>query len=141
VGANTVIEFTPSDWPVWSYTFFPAGVLIHELTHALRMIRGLSQNDMLCDEFQNLDDFFAIMMANIYVSELRKGGRPLLQYRANHRRPFQVLASDLAKSLPFFQRFKSRIREFFKEFPGLATALMTLVDLEFNPLALRLFPN
>jgi hypothetical protein len=134
VGADAIIQFDPTDWPVWAYTEFPARVILHELTHALRKMRGLAQNNMTCDDFLDLDEFFGIMMENIYVSELRKNGKPLLQYRANHRPPFRVLSDDLARSRPFFQRYKDRIQEFVKEFANLAAALKKFADLEFNPL-------
>jgi hypothetical protein len=134
VGADAIIQFNATDWPVWSYTEFPARVILHELTHALRKMRGRAQNNMTCDDFVDLDEFFGILLENIYVSELRKNGKPLIQYRANHRSPFRVLPDDLAKSRPFFQRYKDRIQAFVKDFANLAAALKKFADLEFNPL-------
>lgn len=59
----------------------PDDLLVHELVHALRMLRG--QSDCIPtrqEDYDNEEEFFAVLVANIYVSE--KGNATAL--RANH---------------------------------------------------------
>lgn len=109
-GADAVVEFTPGMFVPGSPialgiagSFRPDTVLLHELVHALRITRGqfdtTTTHGVLADYDQN-DEFHAILIANIYRSE--RGISPL---RANHGIPFQPLQNPAG----FYQQGHNKI--------------------------------
>ena len=117
-------EYTPSE----------DEVLLHELVHGARIaslklklghaaVKGLTMYD-------NDEEFFAVLVENIYNSELKKG---LL--RSSHT-GFMEMDKNLQDSLAFFQVSGSafeKIEKFATENPGLAKALAN-IEVPFNPL-------
>lgn len=82
-GSFSLVYFTPANFPTQ-----PAGTsvrvgdatLVHELMHALRQINGISNcNVDFRDDFDSVDEFYAILIENIYRS-----GRSL-PLRRDHR--------------------------------------------------------
>jgi hypothetical protein len=136
-GIGARIEITPAQWPVLTNQMFARRALIHELMHAHRRQVGKSLLTPTCNPMDDREEFYAVLTENLFVSELRTAGNLGLLYRANHRDPFEAMAMYDAKSEPFYRKNRDLITQFFREVPGVATAWMTLVDLEFNPLALR----
>ncbi len=145
-GAPVEIRFDPLEDSPTSFGYFPDRVLLHELTHAHQKQLGRYQNHPTCDDFHLEEEFFAVLMENLYVSELRATrGLRHLKYRANHLERFVALPPEEARSRPYYARHKARIDHFRNVMPELAQAVATallLVEglgLEFNPLGLSVF--
>jgi hypothetical protein len=90
-GSNALVDFTPDMWGVFSSgrssTSQPTGpasdpddVLLHELVHACRDVRGMSYMMAVSGNYDNEEEYLAIVIVNVYLSE--KGKTDL---RANHK--------------------------------------------------------
>lgn len=90
-GTDVVILFEPSTWngpatvanldPFGDET--PADVLFHEMVHAYRFMLGIGTTETMAKGFHFLEEFYAILLANIYRSET---GRTV-GLRADHSLP------------------------------------------------------
>lgn len=113
--------------------------LVHELTHALRDMKGqLYLMPTLYQDYDNQEEFFAILVQNIYASEREK--KTLM---AGHHGG--ELARELATSEGFFgrqgqqpislQQLENRllVSRFIRENPDLCQDLSTRVTAPFNP--------
>jgi hypothetical protein len=85
-GSDIKVEFTPSHWSrlVGSSGRHGPGmnaedVLFHEMVHAARAVTGTQTRVAVNERFGDEEEFLAVMIANIYLSE--KGET---QLRANH---------------------------------------------------------
>ena len=78
-GSNSAIHFTPGRPEVVGPASKPDEVLLHELVHASRQMRGVRFKGSVNKDFDNEEEFIAIVIDNIYLSE--KGQTDL---RANH---------------------------------------------------------
>lgn len=92
---NALIKFTPSMWGKPSFdpktnlstgTSGVAGpasgadeVLFHEMVHASRDMRGVSEKQSVDKGYDNSEEFFAIVLANVYLAEKKQKS-----LRANH---------------------------------------------------------
>jgi len=98
-GSGATIWYNPSTWTNSSEKrsadpsnhFQPDDVLFHEMVHALRMIRGLSQPDNRIARWDSVEDLYAIMLTNIYLSNSNRNA----DLRGDHRIPFQTLPDSL----------------------------------------------
>ena len=74
IGSNVTIEFTPADYGPPSPTNMlpPDTVLVHELSHAVRQMAGILDCYYMGDDFLTIEEFFAILVGNIFQSELRR---------------------------------------------------------------------
>jgi hypothetical protein len=87
----------------------PGEVLFHEMIHALRALYGLmfmrniSENIRISD----LEEFYAIMAANVYRSE-----RGFTSLRRDYREPAK-LERNLATSESYYHHYKNPINEWF----------------------------
>lgn len=121
LGSGAVIDFIPADHGPPSPTNFlsPDAVLVHELTHAVRIMAGVQHNNRMGDGFDTIEEFFAILVGNIYRSEL---GRTALCPNHNptgplaHERDYLRgrgrlgLVDQMAREQPRFTRNLSRVR-------------------------------
>lgn len=117
----------PPNWPQGN----PGEVLVHELAHALRQVTGTERyraggsGDLLpMASFENVEEFFAAMVASVYSSELR---RPPL---GNHgqwrlRDPAVLLRPPYSTRI---QDFRVRMRDFCADMAGIPATVAT-----FNP--------
>jgi hypothetical protein len=64
-------------------------ILLHELVHAVRRLHGRSLCRASGNGYENQEEFFAIFLANIYLSE--KGKWLLVRLRARHNKCFEPL--------------------------------------------------
>jgi hypothetical protein len=128
-GSDTVIWFTPQDYIKTSS--LPGGrpdeVLLHEMVHALRMEMGLNLCLAMDDGFDTVEEFYAILIANIYRSEC--GYRDL---RANHNGK-QMLAAPLTDDSRFYKQWKDKIDRLCREMSALCNVLAA-VPCAFNPI-------
>jgi hypothetical protein len=104
----------------------PAEILLHELVHALRMMAGRMDYVALGHRFDTREEFFAILVTNMYSSE-RGPFRPL---RADHSRG-NLADPQTWRDNPELQTL---IRNLCASSPALANRLMRL-KLPFNPFA------
>ena len=109
-------------------------VLMHELVHGVRLASLKLKLGPAADRglvmYDNDEEFFAVLVENIYQSELRSG--PL---RSSHT-GFMEMDKNLQSSLAFFQvsgNAFEKIQKFATENPGLAKALSN-IEAPFNPL-------
>ena len=121
IGTNVTIEFTPADYgpPTSSNFLTPDSVLVHELAHAVRQMAGVLDCDFMADDFDTIEEFFAILVANIFRSEL---GRTALCPNHNpsgpmaHQSDFMRgrgrvgLVDRMVRQQPRFTRNLSRVR-------------------------------
>jgi len=149
-GANVTIFYEPITWIKDTFqtlrigNLLPDDVLVHELLHGLRMMLALMQplalgTAALNQRFNNTEEFYALMVADIYVSERNKKGGLNQPLRANISVPdrFQTLTGEDAKSEKFYQQFRGLIDSFCNEMLGLVWSGMgglRYVDTDFNPI-------
>lgn len=134
-GAGATIDYFPFEWP-----HFGAGqpgrsrdeILLHELVHAYMMQRGLSSIRRLrrhkfarrVRRFDIVDDFFAVMITNVYASESRRG------IRRDHF-GFTILGRN-AMSIASDPRFRPFFTALANHDPALVAELRQ-IDTPFNP--------
>lgn len=87
LGSDVSIWYTPAQWHEASSTCTTGlcgpgsardEVLLHEVFHGLRIMLGKIDSVPMGDSFNTQEEFFAILVTNVYQAEM---GRPL---RANH---------------------------------------------------------
>jgi hypothetical protein len=122
-GSAVVIEYTPGMWapgsPIATQFATPTRaqqVLLHELVHAIRMMRGLldrrtAQNRLA--GYDDRDEFHAILITNIHccqmgIHPLRRnhhGYQPLLNPAAFYHQPHnKLMVMDLCREMPDITR-------------------------------------
>lgn len=110
----------------------PDEVLFHEMVHATRQLRGLFNPLPLGFLYDTEEEFFAIVLANIYASET---GRPV-DIRSDHH-GFEHLSTDVnAKFLPKRDVSDYRYRlvdKLVQQEPKMARELDRLKHASFNP--------
>jgi hypothetical protein len=114
--------------------------LLHELVHALREMRG-ELNQIPTDDkaWDNEEEFFAILVTNIYLSELGK------KYLQGNHHDMGLLSPALSTSEKFLGKGVSSlsrtqlenrrlVNKFVTENWGLCTNIKDKVDAKFNPI-------
>ena len=140
-GSSVVIEYTPGMWvpgsAIATTNATPTRaqeMLLHELVHAIRQMRGLADTRQSIGAFANFDardEFHAILVTNFYRSEkgispLRRdhhGRQPLQNPSAFYAQPHnKLLVMDLCREMPPFTRALANltcpfnpIREYYAE--------------------------
>jgi hypothetical protein len=99
--------------------------LLHELVHAMRFVRGLICRRPLGDGWQDSEEFLAVTITNMYLSE--KGKESAL--RGDYGRTFKPLTDPGG----FAFRYKELLQQFRDEMPDLAGKLAS-VNCRFNPM-------
>jgi hypothetical protein len=141
-GHNAHIHYSPTTWNRFLLNqhghdvagAHPDEVLLHETTHALREDDGTFNPRALDHAYDTEEEFFAILVANIYASEL---GR-LHDLRADHHSHHEISANQdtSAEFLPRLDPndYKYRlIKKFVDEEPKL-THKLAHVRASFNPI-------
>lgn len=140
-GSSTIVHYVPQDWPM--YNSIKPGedrdeVLLHELVHALRSMRGqllcaatpqpqISASKGTTVQYDTFEEFVAILVTNIYRSENK---RPNL--RLDHQ-GFRPLPTELTTSNGFRGMFAKQISKMVNEM-GLLCFDLAQVNCQFNPL-------
>jgi hypothetical protein len=141
-GADVRVSYTPRDWVGYVGTWTPETVLLHELTHAARALLGLQNDKGTHDWYVNEEEFYGVLLENLFRSEWQKKGRPDLRLRGWYKRPrgapapgvrnadahFVPLPPNLATSAAFYAVPKHQvlILQLSKQMPGMARALKRL---------------
>jgi hypothetical protein len=129
----------------WTNTALePDDVLLHELVHAARQMQGLwmaPDSNSVDANYPNIEEFFAVLVANIYVSERNTSNDPRVlrggpyAVRTDGTDPlFKELDRALQDSRAFYERYKDQIGELCNEMV-LFTTRLGLVKSQFNPIA------
>jgi hypothetical protein len=135
-GADTVVAFRPEAWGASGVAGNQGPgsaadeILIHELFHAGRHVRGVTNRCFGAPrDWGDYEEFLAVTVCNVFSSETR---RPL---RAGHL-GFQALPDRLKTSAAFLGEFKDYLKSFRSDHPHLFGALKKATGIPFNPFAL-----
>ena len=121
----------------WNHGKFPDEVLFHELVHACRTLQHITDNKALQGGLQRYDfddEFFAIVLTNIYISD--RTNRHSSGLRADHQNG-RPLEKELSCSYTFYRSSPQTIKlmdRLANEMYLLCTRLAK-VKAVFNPLA------
>jgi len=128
-GTDSAIYFTSQDYI--KTCGLPGGrsdeVLLHELVHALRMAWGTNLCLGMDDGFDTIEEFYAILITNIYRSEC--GYKTL---RADHNGK-EKLPDALANDAAYYKRYKEKIDKLAQDYPVLCKTIAA-VPSKFNPI-------
>jgi hypothetical protein len=122
--------------------FQPDDVLFHELVHAYRAMLGIFEFVEVKDTWHFTEEFFAVVLTNIYVSETGRSG----SLRGDHSEQFHSLkdvsGSESDESFylaPSNRRERTLIDQLCEEMPELTDPLSDLVQKNgtWNPLRVR----
>jgi hypothetical protein len=97
-GHDSHVHYSPTTWNRFLLNqhghdvagAHPDEVLLHETTHALRQVYGVSDPRPLDHAYDTEEEFFAILVANVYASELHR----LHDLRADHHSHHEISASQ-----------------------------------------------
>jgi hypothetical protein len=140
---DSVIWFEPSGWGNAPTSGIdpgrhvrPEDVLLHEMFHALREMRGLFSSAPMGDGFDYVEEYYAILVANMYVSEV---GRPESR-RADHRLDFHPLRGKAGgpfvdTDVDFYMSYKTEADRMISQMPDFCQPLGGLWNrLPWNPI-------
>jgi hypothetical protein len=141
-GSNSHVKFSPNTFSKYCAAHSqhksgaqPDEVLFHEMTHAARQMRGVLDPVPLNHLYDTEEEFFAILVANIYASETGRA----VDIRSDHH-GFEPLAHTQDTSAKFLPKadphdYKYRlIAKLVREEPALAHALAAVTKAKFNPI-------
>jgi hypothetical protein len=127
------LEYLPGDYNTASGTFIQIepffgadDTLVHELFHKARMLQGKACVNSTNDSYENLEEFFAITVTNIYLSEIGKNSK----LRGGHSLLFEKLRLN---SFDFFMKYDPRLLTLKQEMPKFYEFIST-VKCDFNPI-------
>jgi hypothetical protein len=127
-GSDVCLYFTSQDHH-WKELNKPGGrpdeVLLHELVHSLRIGLALSLCFGMGDDYDTVEEFYAILIANIYRSEC--GYQNL---RANHFGKTDLADGDDGR---FYARYRDKIDALVNQMKGLCRSI-AVVRCKFNPI-------
>jgi hypothetical protein len=128
-GSDVTIRF--SSWYTASDdkrpAYAPEELLLHELVHGLNGIRGIYTTVGHGAErfFDTPDEFVAIVLTNLFSSQLR---RPLRRDHSAH----EELDNDLQDSQIFYDRYRAAVESIVSDYPNL-TGIYASWDVSFLP--------
>lgn len=136
-GANIRLYYHPGSWTAarqnravdvaagidtLADNFQPDDVLFHELVHAYRAMLGIFEAVPTGDTWSATEEFFAIVLSNIYVSETRPTGA----MRGDHNIQFHSLkdAGETESDQAFYLLHITLMEQMIREMPDLTKGLM-----------------
>ena len=125
-GSDITIFYSPSMWfdplnedaVAGGGNYLPDDVLFHEFVHALRGMLGLWDLSLIL-QFDNIEDFYAITLTNIYLSLNHRGGS-MRGSHAQHWEPLSVLITDKSYYVRYFDHIDLLSRRMPKLFSDIA---------------------
>lgn len=136
MGAVVKISFEPDAWPTEKNQLGAGEVLLHELVHAVRGLVGKADANPTGDAYKDLEEFYAIVVSNIYRSELGKiglrGGHGGESLPANQRDNAAVFLNT-GQNRKRLERLQREMPEFFRD---VGAAVMA----KWNPIRLMTHP-
>jgi hypothetical protein len=113
----------------------PEDALFHELVHAVRAMRGQINAAPGFGGFENREDFYAIMLTNIYLSTRGRN----FDMRGDHRQWWSPLPAAYANNpFNFFDDSRAAIEQLFHEMPTFCNDIAKFTSV-WNPLYVRNF--
>lgn len=137
-GADAIIAFRPERWsggiPKINGREGPGSaadeILIHELVHASRIVRGVRNSCFGAPRgWNDYEEFVAITLCNVFSSENNRG------LRFGHSN-FQPLPVEEATSVKFLEKYRYYLAPISSDHPHLFAALNRAPGIPFNPFAL-----
>jgi NleD-like pathogen effector protein (putative zinc metallopeptidase) len=131
IGSDALIEFTPGAFQGPDMRLpgqAPDEVLFHELVHASRIMRGVYRSDFVNKEYDEYEEYVAIVVANIYLSEkgqwTLKGDHDSSRYgaRLKGKRLDDFMNNSQGINLPPMQlmdEFKAAQPDFYRDLSNL----------------------
>jgi hypothetical protein len=105
-------------------------VLLHELVHAMSDVSGVNAQDQGAPyRYQNLEEFAAVEIANIYYAELT-GAMPAILVGGHDG---SVLPVQLKDSKAFYDKYKQYMQNVCDNHPELAKQLKSATGIAHNP--------
>lgn len=150
-GSDALIEFNPgvyqdamgakpgnaSGQMYWARVGRSDRVLLHELVHAMSDVAGVNAKTMTGpDGYDNLEEFTAIVISNVYAAETSGGTPPNLA--GGHGG--QVLPLLLHSSLAFYNRYKKYMQNVCDNHLRLVRLLKTATGISHNPFVFCTLP-
>lgn len=148
-GSDVEIRFDPQTWissdEERSYDpghhYHADDVLLHEMVHALRMMRGLRQNTPVVD-YDNVEDLISIMISNIYLSASGRNN----DLRGSHNLRFTPLRKNYfqptepMKDSAFYIQYSVYIDPFIDVMPDICNQIAGIPAnlCKWNPLRARI---
>ena len=126
-GSSVVIWYNTSGSTYGGHVYRVDDGLLHECFHALRQTRGRWRKTEMAGDWENLEEFLAIMVANIYASCDKRPG----DMRSGHSRKFapMTLTADAFK-----QQFRAQLLSLRNSMSDVYGALAS-APADWNPLA------
>jgi hypothetical protein len=134
-GSDVEIEFSTNRWNTLGVPLdlgdagaSPDELLLHELVHALHMVRGGVVREPAEDSFEYREDFYAILITNIYSSNLNR------RLRRDHQSYSAISESE---AITLYSRHYLEIETLSEERPGLGFLTfqrLSRVIAGFNPI-------
>jgi hypothetical protein len=137
-GSDVVLNYEPYSWQLRTpddpgHDRQPDDVLLHELVHCLRLMRGKFRPEFIGPPFCTTEELFAILIANMYVHRL---GR-LTSLRGDYAVPFHRLPGQWTHSaVQFYHDHKKSIDRLCCEMPDVCNPF-GLLDGFWNPFRVR----
>jgi hypothetical protein len=104
--------------------------LLHELVHAASDVSGVNaKHEAAPDQYENLEEFTAVEIANIYYAEVT-GGMPTALV-GGHGGP--LLSPELKDSRAFYNRYRQYMQNVCDNHPELVSKLKTATGIAHNP--------
>jgi Effector protein len=131
-GNDCVIWFEP--WSrMWNLIMAggssPYQVLVHEMQHGLRQVRGKWYPYNPVGAFPNVEELFSVMIENMYLSAAGQPARMLGSYR-------QDVPLGTRTDIDFYKQYGNEIEAWCKDLPDL-TILLERVFGTWNPILVR----
>jgi len=141
-GSDIVLNYEPYTWAGFDTLYGqdpgqdqePDDVLLHELVHCLRMMRGQFAKYTLAGPFVDSEELLAVMIRNMYVAQM---GR-VKSLQARYGPPvFQAMTGSWFKTVAdFYHDHEAAIEQFCKEMPDICNPLGAMVGF-WNPFRAR----
>jgi hypothetical protein len=143
-GSDALIEFNPgvyqdamgvepkdpSDHAFWVRQGRSDCVLLHELVHAMSDVSGVDARTKSAPAgYNNLEEFTAVVITNVYAAETSGGTPPLLSGRHDGR----ALPLLLRGSRPFYERYRTQMQDVCDNHRRLARQLKLATGISHNP--------
>jgi hypothetical protein len=158
VGRSSRLFYTPGNWNSpglrWTPGASPDALLAHELFHAYRNLHGTRNTQPTGDQYQSIEEFFAVLVGNLYISaaggEWFRGGvntspsalAALRDFRGGEVNPFSVMPGRTggpseSREAAFERQYAERIRTL-HETDRILFERLAQVRCSFNPLRVSL---